>query len=124
MRIISLSVKEVAAVVAAILLNAFVLSQLVGGVMADRPSSAFAQPYDDGQVCADPGECASGFCEQGVCCNEACNGTTETCNQPGSLGECSQVLPAPSLSWAGQFLSATLLTLLGWFGLRRMRGTH
>lgn len=121
MRSISLSVKEVAAVIAAILLNAFILSQLTGGFMADRPSSAFAQQYEDGQPCTAPGECSSNFCEQGVCCNEECNGSTETCIQPGSVGTCAPVLPAPSLGWAGQFFAATILTLLGWFGMRRMR---
>jgi hypothetical protein len=123
MRANSVSSKEVAVVMAVILLNAVVLSQLVGGAAADRPPTAFAQPYDNGFPCLDPSECASGFCEQGVCCNQECNGTSRTCNQPTSLGECTSVLPAPTLSWPGQLIAASLLTLLGWFGLRRLRRT-
>jgi hypothetical protein len=105
MRAMSRTLKQVAAVAAVIVLNAFLLSQLTGGITAQQPSSAFAQPYGDGLPCTDPGECESGFCEQGCCC----------------ATECTPLIPAPSLSWTGQLLSATLLTLFGWFGLRRMR---
>lgn len=35
-------------------------------------------------------QCAPGLtCVDGVCCNEACNGTCERCNLPGSVGQCS-----------------------------------
>ena len=125
MRANTISLKEVAAVVAAILVNAFILSQVVGGISANQNANvAFAQPYMNGESCMDPGICASGHCEQGVCCDTACNGTSRLCNQPGSLGVCTPVIPAPSLSWPGQFLAATLLTLIGWFGLRRMRRSN
>ena len=122
MRAKEITFKEVAAVIAAIIVNAFILSQVVGGVSSNQPTLAFAQGYVDGENCGtDASLCNSGFCEQGVCCNQACNGTTQLCNQPGRLGSCDPVLPAPSLSWPGQFLAAGLLTLLGWFGLRRLR---
>lgn len=124
MRAMTSTIKQIAAIAAAILLNAFLLSQLVGGVVAQHPSSAFAQPYSGGLPCLDPGECTSGFCEQGVCCATECDGVTSTCNQPAFLGVCTEVLAAPSLSWTGQLLAATMLTLFGWFGLRRMRQTH
>lgn len=115
------SLKEIAAVVAAIVVNAVILSQILGGVTLYQPSVAFAQPYSDGLPCLDPSECTSGFCEQGVCCNEACSGTDRVCDQAGVEGVCTSVLTAPSLSWPGQLLAATLLTLLGWFGIRRLR---
>lgn len=121
MRAKSVSLKEIVAVVAAVVVNAFILSQVVGGVSSNQPTSAFAQPYQDGDPCTDPGQCTSNFCEQGVCCATACNGTNQICNSQTNPGVCTAVLGAPSLSWPGQFLAATLLTLLGWFGLRRMR---
>jgi hypothetical protein len=132
MRAMSSKLKEVAAVIAAILVNAFILSQLVGGIGANRPQSAFAQPYGAGETCdpTQPDQCVTGLiCAGtpsggGVCCQTACNGTTSTCNQPGSEGICTPVLTAPSLSWSGQFLAATLLTLLGWFGLKRARRSN
>jgi hypothetical protein len=31
------------------------------------------------------------------------------------------VLPAPAMSWPGQIMAALLVTLLGWYGLRRLR---
>lgn len=121
MRANSVSLKEIAAVIAAVVVNAFILSQVVGGISSNQPTSAFAQPYQDGDPCNDPGQCASGFCEQGVCCATACNGTNQICNSQVAPGVCTPVLGAPTLSWTGQLLAATLLTLLGWFGVRRVR---
>ncbi len=42
----------------------------------------------DGAACVDDGECLSGFCTDGVCCAESCDGTCETCNASGSAGVC------------------------------------
>ena len=65
--------KEIGLVAVAVLLNALLLSQLVAG---PRGSSAiaFAQPYQDGDPCNTPSQCASGFCTDGVCCDTLCNG--------------------------------------------------
>jgi hypothetical protein len=45
-----------------------------------------------GAVCASPAQCASGFCNNGVCCDSACNDTCEQCNQDtgvcGSINGC------------------------------------
>jgi len=41
-----------------------------------------------GQACACASDCASNFCADGVCCNEACTAGCNTCNQPGSEGVC------------------------------------
>ena len=117
MRAKSVSLKEAAAVVAAILLNAFILSQLVGGLQATQPSPAFAQPYGIGQTCVDPIDCILGNCVDNVCCDSPCDAPGQTC----ATGICTNALPAPSMNLPGMFLAATLLTLLGWFGLRRMR---
>ena len=45
----------------------------------------------NGQACASPSECASNFCEQGVCCGGTCQGLCMSCAVDGSLGTCSAV---------------------------------
>jgi hypothetical protein len=44
-----------------------------------------------GAACTLSGECASGSCVDGVCCNVACGGTCEACNVAGSVGTCSPI---------------------------------
>lgn len=46
---------------------------------------------DLGKACSDNSTCSSGFCADGVCCEEACEGECKSCNQPGKLGICSNV---------------------------------
>jgi hypothetical protein len=43
----------------------------------------------NGQACSTASACASGFCVDGVCCNNSCNGTCVSCNQAGLAGKCS-----------------------------------
>ena len=45
-------------------------------------------PKPRGAVCMKDGDCASGFCTDGVCCNIGCHGACATCNQTGRLGTC------------------------------------
>lgn len=46
-------------------------------------------PCADGQVCAAPSDCASTFCEGGVCCNQgACNGPCSSCSLKDFKGIC------------------------------------
>ena len=42
-----------------------------------------------GQACALPGECATGFCADAVCCAAACTDTCMSCALPASLGTCA-----------------------------------
>jgi hypothetical protein len=44
-----------------------------------------------GTACAGGGECASGLCQQGVCCGSSCTGTCRSCALAGSLGTCAAV---------------------------------
>jgi hypothetical protein len=44
-----------------------------------------------GKTCADTTECVSGFCAQGVCCDNSCSGTCESCVLSGSLGHCANI---------------------------------
>ncbi|HET6282064.1 MAG TPA: PA14 domain-containing protein [Polyangia bacterium] len=42
----------------------------------------------NGVMCGAATECASGFCVDGVCCENTCMGTCRTCALPGSAGTC------------------------------------
>jgi alpha-tubulin suppressor-like RCC1 family protein len=53
-----------------------------GSMDAPSPGLALGVPCSDGQVCT------SGRCADGVCCDEACSGSCESCNEPGSPGKC------------------------------------
>ena len=44
-----------------------------------------------GTACASGGECASGLCQQGVCCSSSCTGTCRSCALAASPGTCAPV---------------------------------
>jgi hypothetical protein len=44
-----------------------------------------------GQLCGLGSDCASGHCQQGVCCSTACTGTCMSCALPGTAGLCTAV---------------------------------
>lgn len=48
-----------------------------------------------GQTCTMASNCLSNFCVDGVCCNNACTATCQSCNVMGSVGACS-LLPVGS----------------------------
>ncbi len=45
----------------------------------------------NGNACTYTGDCSSLFCVDGYCCNSACGGGCDTCNQSGSHGTCKAV---------------------------------
>ncbi len=45
----------------------------------------------NGEACAQPAQCGSGYCTDGVCCDSACTGVCESCAVVGALGHCSAV---------------------------------
>ncbi|MFO0584244.1 MAG: OmpA family protein [Anaeromyxobacter sp.] len=49
----------------------------------------------NGTACATAGECGSGLCVDGVCCDLACGGQCQACDVAGKLGTCSAVTGAP-----------------------------
>ena len=57
-----------------------------------RPDGAIDHPTAGGSkigsACSAGNQCASGFCADGVCCNEACDGICRSCASPESLGTC------------------------------------
>lgn len=114
--------KQVWWVAAAILLNAALLAQTVGGPSV-RASRAFAQPYQDGDPCNSPSQCTSHFCADGVCCNTACVGSGQSCAVPGSVGTCIRQAQSPVLSLPLQWVTAGLVALIAALRLRRrLRG--
>jgi hypothetical protein len=44
-----------------------------------------------GQPCTAAAMCNSGFCAQGVCCNNACAGTCTSCALSGTVGTCTSI---------------------------------
>jgi hypothetical protein len=44
-----------------------------------------------GEMCGDLQNCLSGFCVDGVCCNNSCGAICQSCDLPGSVGTCSTV---------------------------------
>jgi len=72
-------------------------------VNADDPSSCKGDSTCDatatckkkrGRACTAPGDCASGFCVHGLCCDRACSGTCEACDGP-TPGTCTTIPGKP-----------------------------
>ncbi len=90
---------------------------LAGGYAGDYLSSAelFA-PVPLGSACTKNADCFSGFCADGVCCNEACTGTCRACTAAkkgsGADGTCGFVAAAtdPKKSCTQQSCSGGVLT--------------
>jgi len=71
---------------------------LVSGGMTDFGVSSTAEvfaPLPLGSLCKTDGECPSGPCIDGVCCDKPCNGACERCNDPSSSGTCVATASAP-----------------------------
>ena len=45
----------------------------------------------NGTACTSAGQCLSGFCADGVCCNQGCTLSCQTCSRTGSVGTCTTV---------------------------------
>ncbi|MBI5479638.1 MAG: FG-GAP repeat protein [Deltaproteobacteria bacterium] len=67
----------------------------LGGAWNNRPGGAayvFIMIRANGDPCATAVECQSGFCTDGICCNEACDSPCHFCQLSGHEGTC---LPVP-----------------------------
>lgn len=64
---------------------------LLAGGSNGTSALAAAQLYDpsSGLACTSNGQCATGFCVAGVCCDSACNGGCGSCTLAGKVGTCS-----------------------------------
>jgi hypothetical protein len=95
------------------------------GMCAHQPLNAPGCNLGPGVPCTTGFQCASTFCAKGACCNRACNGPTETCTLPGSVGQCVGLAPAPMISERGVLIVGGLLTAIGLWGLQRLtRRSH
>ncbi len=69
-----------------------------GEFFCDSPAG-FCRPKKPlGDACTLGGECRDGFCADGVCCSDRCDGVCENCSLPTSPGTCA---PIPAESDAG-----------------------
>ena len=71
-----------------------------GGSCGECPSgwtcsegTCIQDPFPNGEACASAAQCLNGSCVDGVCCDTACPGACEACDQPESKGTCT-VVPA------------------------------
>ncbi len=61
------------------------------GPPASPAPDAGAELRESGAPCATAGDCRSNFCVDAVCCDGACTGTCQSCNQPTARGQCTPV---------------------------------
>jgi len=67
-----------------------------GGPVGTAVSTAeIFQQQANGQTCGANGDCTSGLCVDGYCCNSNCGASCEACDVTGSLGTCARVTGAP-----------------------------
>jgi hypothetical protein len=79
-------------------------------------------PAPNGVPCTTADACVSGFCADGVCCNEACDDPAEICGLSTSLGTCIRVArPVPALSTTALGTALALLAAVAGIALRRAR---
>lgn len=67
----------------------------VCGAVPPERDPADACVVSEGGPCSEAAQCATGFCEDGVCCQSACDGQCEACDVSGSVGICVPVTGAP-----------------------------
>ncbi|MBI2388402.1 MAG: hypothetical protein HYV09_02185, partial [Deltaproteobacteria bacterium] len=65
-----------------------------GGTGASDPLGDTWEYYTRGGVCSLGADCATGFCVDGVCCEQLSCGTCQACNTVGSPGNCAPVISA------------------------------
>ncbi len=69
-------------------------------VIPDALSDSTAPPTDGGKkalgaACKAAGQCQSGFCAGGVCCDKACGGKCQSCSLKGKEGTCMPLDKTP-----------------------------
>jgi hypothetical protein len=63
--------------------------------------------YDNGQSCSSDEPCLSGFCVDGVCCNNTCTATCLACNLPSTMGTCTYLPSGTQDGFAAQSCTAS-----------------
>ncbi|MFO0588354.1 MAG: hypothetical protein U0441_12470 [Polyangiaceae bacterium] len=64
----------------------------IAGTFCDNATNACKPQADAGNPCQNNGQCSSGFCVDTVCCNSACVGLCQRCNDAGNNGLCIATL--------------------------------
>jgi len=70
-----------------------------GGTGEDGSSVVVTGKQANGKACGADGDCDSGFCRDGVCCNDACSGLCRACAATftgGADGTCANVMAGAS----------------------------
>ena len=62
-----------------------------GGPAERPPGQDLLLPEGSACTGAGGGQCQSGPCVDGVCCNQACSGSCQACNLPGTVGQCTPI---------------------------------
>jgi len=72
---------------------------------------ALASPRADATGCSAPGECSSGFCVNGVCCDTKCDGACQACSAAvkgsGTDGTCGAITGCTTCSVDGDCASTS-----------------
>jgi hypothetical protein len=80
------------------------------------PTHTPAQNLPLGEDCTSSSQCASGFCEDDVCCNESCSEPGEFCNLDENPGTCVELFsPVPVASNRSIVMLVVILGILGAF---------
>jgi hypothetical protein len=59
-------------------------------------SGGVCEKNANGAACTSAVECTSGFCADGVCCDQACDGQCEACATDGNVGTCTATTGTPA----------------------------
>ena len=59
-----------------------------GGAEVDSGTDGVDAASRNGVACTGADQCSSGYCVDGVCCDQPCSGVCYTCTAPGSFGIC------------------------------------
>lgn len=66
-----------------------------GGPLGPDGVDGVAPTPGSGGRCERDDQCESAFCADGFCCDKACDGQCEACNEPGKEGQCVAVSGSP-----------------------------
>jgi hypothetical protein len=61
------------------------------GVTCNTILKTCGEKLPPGRACGVDGDCSTAHCVDGFCCNTACAGACQACNNPGTIGTCSNV---------------------------------
>ncbi|MGZ3474075.1 MAG: Kelch repeat-containing protein [Polyangiales bacterium] len=66
-----------------------------GAVLVLEPAHEIFEDLVNGTACTSDGQCDSGHCVDGVCCDAACDASCQACDVPGKVGTCTTITGKP-----------------------------